>query len=85
MNRLETAIENHRIRAIMAENQGCKNEAEAEWYLYDCLSALKNIHETGDCNNCTHKNCGYLPEVGQMVRYNCPFYQKEGENDETAT
>ena len=79
MNRLETEIENHRMRAIMCENVGNVNESKNEWYLFDCLSALKNIHETGDCNNCTHKNCGYLPAVGQLVRYNCPFYQKEGE------
>lgn len=23
--------------------------------------------------------CGYRPKPGQMVRYNCPFYQKEEE------
>lgn len=47
-------------------------------YIFDCLTALRNILETGDCNNCKVKNCIYKPKVGQMVRYNCPFYKKDG-------
>ena len=31
-------------------------------YIFDCLTALRNI----------------LEKVGQMVRYNCPFYVKDG-------
>lgn len=80
MNRLETEIENHRMRAIMSENVGNANEAKNEWYLYDCLSALKNIQDCGDCNVCANKkDCQHVPKAGQMVRYNCPFYKKEGE------
>ena len=79
VNRLEIEIANHKMQAEACERLGNKEEARHKWFIYDCLSALKNIHETGDCNNCTHKNCGYLPVVGQMVRYNCPFYKKEGE------
>ena len=79
MNRLETEIENHRIKAIMSENVGANTEARKEWYLYDCLSALKNIQDSGDCNVCaSQKDCQYAPKAGQMVRYNCPFYRKEG-------
>lgn len=81
MTRLEREIENHQMKAIMYEIVGNKEEANDEYYLYDCLSTLKNIHETGDCNNCTHKGCGYLPEPGQMVRFNCPFYKKEGDKE----
>lgn len=47
-------------------------------YILDCLRALRSIYETGDCNNCEAKDCGYKPRVGQMVRYNCPFYEKDG-------
>ena len=80
MNRIETEIENHRIKATMCENLGAKTEAQKEWYLYDCLSLLKNIQDCGDCNVCASKNdCQYVPTVGQMVRYNCPFYMKEGD------
>ena len=49
-------------------------------YIVDSLMALRNIHETGCCNNCKRKKeCGYAPEIGQMVRYNCPFYERTKE------
>ena len=47
-------------------------------YILDCLRNLRSIYETGDCNNCGAKDCIYKPRVGQMVRYNCPFYKKDG-------
>lgn len=54
-------------------------EEKSEWYLHDCLSLLKNIQDSGDCNVCaSKKDCQYAPKWGQMVRYNCPFYKKEG-------
>jgi len=75
LNRLEEEIEKHRIMAIMH-----KNEARDEWYLHDCLLALKNIQDCGNCNVCASKtDCQYEPRPGQMARYNCPFYKKEGE------
>lgn len=46
-------------------------------YILDSLILLRQIQGTGDCNNCNNKKCGYLPEVGQMVRYNCPFYAEK--------
>lgn len=51
-------------------------------YILDCLRTLRNIQQTGCCNDCamgpgSHNPCGYRPMPGQMVRYNCPFYQKE--------
>ena len=52
-------------------------------YIYDCLMAYRNIIQTGDCNSCKKKRtCKYAPKVGQMVRYNCPFYEQEGDSDE---
>ena len=50
-------------------------------YILDCLRNLRSIYETGDCNNCEAKDCIYKPEVGQRVRYNCPFYEKEDDNE----
>lgn len=48
-------------------------------YILDCLTTLRNILETGDCNNCrARKDCVCKPGLGQMVRYNCPFYKKDG-------
>lgn len=60
-----------------------KNEAKDERYIHDCLSLLKNIQDCGDCNVCaSKKDCQYAPKVGQMVRYNCPFYKKESEKND---
>lgn len=52
-------------------------------YILDCLRALKVIQETGDCNNCEKRimGCGYVPKPGRLARYNCPFYQKEIEDE----
>lgn len=46
-------------------------------YIGQCLMALKEIWEVGDCNDCGNKGCGYEPLPGQMVRYNCPHYKKK--------
>lgn len=48
-------------------------------YILDCLMALRNIHDSGSCNDCVVRDvCERKPKPGQMVRYNCPFYEKEG-------
>ena len=50
-------------------------------YILDVLMAYRNIVQTGDCNRCKiQKECGVKPKPGQMVRYNCSFY--EGEDGE---
>lgn len=47
-------------------------------YILDTLMAYRNIVETGCCNDCEEKSeCRYAPKPGQLVRYNCPFYEKE--------
>lgn len=52
-------------------------------YILDCLRALRKIYETGDCNNCGISGlCKVKPGVGQMVRYNCPFYVKDSDGEE---
>lgn len=49
-------------------------------HILDCLRLLREIYNTGDCNNCKIKNdCEYVPKAGQMVRYNCPFYKESEE------
>lgn len=48
-------------------------------YILDSLILLRQIHQTGDCNICKNKDCGYKPKTGQLVRYNCPFYKAESE------
>ncbi len=51
-------------------------------YILDNLILLQQIQQTGDCNNCKNRDCGYMPKAGQMVRYNCPFYKAESEDTE---
>ena len=51
-------------------------------YIIDNLILLRQIQQTGDCNICKNRDCGYMPEGGQMVRYNCPFYKAESEDKE---
>ena len=52
-------------------------------YILDCLRALRKIYATGDCNNCgVSRWCKVKPGAGQMVRYNCPFYEKGGDREE---
>ena len=50
-------------------------------YILDSLILLQRIQQTGDCNICKNRECGYMPKVGQMVRYNCPFYKAEKEEE----
>ena len=44
------------------------------------LKALKEIWDSGDCNDCRNRGCLYKPKLGHLVRYNCPFYSKEEVN-----
>lgn len=46
-------------------------------YILDCLRAYRSIVNSGDCNNCRNqKRCDFSPEIGTLVRYNCPFYKR---------
>ena len=45
-------------------------------YILENLMLLRDILKTGDCNICNKKNtCEYVPKPGQMVRYNCPWFE----------
>ena len=50
-------------------------------HILDCLMAYRNIAESGDCNICKNKDCQWKPKPGQLVRYNCPHYEAEEDND----
>ena len=46
-------------------------------YILDTLIAYRSIIECGHCNACAIKNsCRYAPKPGQLIRYNCPFYEE---------
>lgn len=47
-------------------------------YILETLRLYRDITKSGDCNVCSKKlNCEYVPEPGQLVRYNCPFFEKK--------
>ena len=46
-------------------------------YVLDSLKVLRDIWDSGNCNDCDRKNCEYLPKPGQLVRYNCPHYVRK--------
>ena len=47
-------------------------------YILDTLIAYRNIVQAGNCHDCCkRKGCEYLPQWGDQVRINCPFYKKE--------
>lgn len=51
-------------------------------YTLDCLMALRNIQNSGDCNECANRGCLYKPKAGQLTRYNCPLFRKKAEAEE---
>lgn len=47
-------------------------------YILDTLMAYRNVVMAGCCNTCIRMRvCEYAPKPGQLVRYNCPFYEGE--------
>ena len=81
MEKLNDLIQSRLLQAkalMLTDSQ----KAGEEWYLVACLKTLKDIMECGDCNTCgISKTCQYTPKLGQMVRYNCPFYKKAGDKN----
>lgn len=73
---LDNECEHYEIAGIggTGEQRKCASEHRqlAEW-----LRALKEIWDSGDCNDCLHsKNCTIRPQLGQLVRYNCYQYER---------
>lgn len=48
---------------------------EAEDSTKEYLILLRDILNTGSCNDCKHKDCKCMPNYGDIARYNCPFYE----------
>ena len=48
--------------------------------ILDSLIAFRDIAKTGNCGTCNDMECKYRPEPGQVVVFNCPFYE-EGEQE----
>lgn len=47
-------------------------------YVLDTLMAYRKIVQCGNCNTCGNDNCGYDPDPGEQVRFNCPHYKRRG-------
>lgn len=59
----------------LGEPVGDLKELEAEHrQLAEWLKALKEIWNSGDCNDCRNGQCEWKPKLGQLVRFNCPHY-----------
>ena len=56
------------------EYESCLECAKEHRQLAEWLKALKEIWDSGDCNDCRNGQCEWKPELGQLVRYNCPHY-----------
>lgn len=45
-------------------------------YLADGLIVLNDIEHMHSCNDCgIQRKCQYVPRIGQPVRYNCPLWE----------
>ena len=52
----------------------CLECAKEHRQLARWLKALKEIWDSGNCNDCRYGQCKCKPKLGQLVRYNCPHY-----------
>ena len=49
-------------------------------YLADCLVFVKDMEGMTNCNTCGQKGkCGFAPEPGEPIRYNCPHWKEKNE------
>lgn len=63
---------NEAIRTTNAKR--CEECAAEHRQLAEWLKALKEIWDSGDCNDCRNGQCEWKPKLGQLVRFNCPHY-----------
>ncbi len=49
------------------------------------MGLYEDVTRSGhDCNNCGRAYCKYMPDPGQVMRFNCPLWQaKEGQKCDT--
>lgn len=52
----------------------CEECAKEHRQLATWLKVLKEIWDSGDCNDCRNGQCEWKPKLGQLVRFNCPHY-----------
>ena len=52
----------------------CLECAKEHRQLAKWLKALKEIWDSGSCNDCRNGQCEWKPKLGQLARYNCPHY-----------
>ena len=51
-------------------------------FLEDCMIFCQQMHDLPTCNECGKQNkCEYVPGWGERVRYNCPHFEAEVEDD----
>lgn len=66
----------------------CAQKASEHKQLADWLKCLKEIMDSGSCNDCEYGKkgyCGIEPKAGELVRYNCYQYKRKkqgGGNDQ---
>lgn len=73
LNMHKNHVMNLSVNDIERMNRNAQeNRQRAEW-----LKALKEIWDSGDCNDCLHQNnCTIRPQLGQLVRFNCYQYER---------
>lgn len=52
----------------------CIEFAKDNYRLAGWLELLKEIWDSGNCNDCRNGQCEWRPKLGQLVRFNCPHY-----------
>lgn len=51
-------------------------------YLADVLVTVDTMKQTPNCNDCgVKRECPYAPEWGAHVRYNCPLWRAEKDEE----
>lgn len=70
------------------ERMGCLECSKDHKQLADWLKCLKEIMDSGSCNDCEYGRkgyCGIEPKAGELARYNCYQYKRKkqgGGNDQ---
>lgn len=59
----------------MSENSRIDRIISDVRYIYECLMSYRDIISLPNCTDCKRKNCEYQPEIGMIIRYNCPHYK----------
>lgn len=54
--------------------KSCRECAFEHRQLAAWLTVLKEILDSGNCNDCRNGQCEWMPKLGQLIRYNCPHY-----------